>query len=109
MAHKFEKYTYRVTWSEDDGEFIGSCTEFPSLSWLAKTSEETLKGIHSVVKDCIQDMLENGEKIPIPISSRSYSGKFMVRIPPEVHRQLALEAIEAGVSLNRMASAKLAH
>jgi len=109
MAHKFEKYTYRVSWSEEDEEFIGLCSEFPSLSWLAETSEKTLKGIHSVVKECIQDMLKNGEEIPIPISSRSYSGKFMVRIPPEVHRHLALEAIEAGVSLNRIASAKLAH
>ena len=109
MAHKFEKYTYRVTWSEEDEEFIGLCSEFPSLSWLAETSEKTLKGIQSVVKECIQDMLKNGEEIPIPISSRSYSGKFMVRIPPEVHRHLALEAIEAGVSLNRIASAKLAH
>ena len=62
-----------------------------------------------MVKECIEDMLENGEEIPIPISSRNYSGKFMVRIPPEVHRHLALEAIEAGVSLNRIASAKLAH
>ncbi|BCG65385.1 MAG: antitoxin [Methyloprofundus sp.] len=109
MAYKFEKYTYRVTWSEEDEEFVGLCSEFPSLSWLAETSEETLKGIHLVVKGCLEDMLENGEEIPTPISSRSYSGKFMVRIPPEVHRHLALEAIEAGVSLNRIASAKLAH
>jgi predicted HicB family RNase H-like nuclease len=33
----------------------------------------------------------------------------MVRVPPEVHRQLAIEAAESGVSLNRIASAKLAH
>ena len=109
MAQKFEKYTYRVTWSEEDEEFLGLCSEFPSLSWFAETSEKTLKGIHSVVKECIEDMLENGEEVPLPISSRNYSGKFMVRIPPEVHRHLALEAIEAGVSLNRIASAKLAH
>jgi len=109
MAYKFEKYTYRVTWSEEDEEFVGLCSEFPSLSWLAETSEETLRGIHSAVKECLEDMLESGEEIPIPISSRNYSGKFMVRIPPEVHRHLALEAIEAGVSLNRIASAKLSH
>ena len=109
MTHNFEKYTYRVTWSEEDGEFVGLCSEFPSLNWLAETSEETLKGIHLVVKGCLKDMLENGEEIPIPISSRNYSGKFMVRVPPEVHRHLALEALEAGVSLNRIASAKLAH
>ena len=109
MVLEFEKYTYRVTWSEEDNEFVGLCSEFPGLSWLASSSEETLKGIHSVVKDCIADMLNNGEEVPLPISSRNYSGKFMVRVPPEVHRHLALEAIEAGVSLNRIASAKLAH
>ena len=53
-------------------------------------------------------MKKNGEKIPEPISSRKYSGKFMVRVPPEVHRHLAVEAAESGVSLNRLASTKLA-
>jgi predicted HicB family RNase H-like nuclease len=38
---------------------------------------------------------------------RQFSGKFLVRIPPELHRRLTLEAAEAGVSLNRLASAKL--
>jgi len=95
MAHKFEKYTYRVTWSEEDEEFVGLCSEFPGLSWLAETSENTLKGIHAVVKECIEDMLENGEEIPIPISSRNYNGKCMIRIPTEEHRDLALEAIDA--------------
>jgi predicted HicB family RNase H-like nuclease len=68
-----------------------------------------LKGIRSVVSDCAKDMIENSEDIPKPIAIRQYSGKFMVRIPPEVHRQLAMEAAESGVSLNRLASAKLAH
>ena len=43
-----------------------------------------------------------------PLSDRKYSGKFMVRVPPEVHRQLTIEAQEQKVSLNRLISAKLA-
>jgi len=43
------QYTYRVTWSEDDGEYVGLCAEFPSLSWLAETPELALHGIHKVV------------------------------------------------------------
>jgi predicted HicB family RNase H-like nuclease len=31
----------------------------------------------------------------------------MVRIPPDLHRRLALEAAESGVSLNRLAADKL--
>jgi predicted HicB family RNase H-like nuclease len=95
-------------WSEEDEEFAGTCAEFPSLSWLKSTPEAALKGIRSLVKSVVQDMKENGEKIPEPISSRKYSGKFMVRVPPEVHRHLAVEAAESGVSLNRLASTKLA-
>jgi predicted HicB family RNase H-like nuclease len=104
-----DKYTYRITWSEEDGEFIGLCTEFPGLSWLAVNADSALKGIRTIVKQCVEDMLGNSEEIPKPIATRKYSGKFMVRIPPEMHRTLATEAAEAGVSLNRLASAKLAH
>jgi predicted HicB family RNase H-like nuclease len=109
MISETDKYTYRVTWSDEDGEFVGLCAEFSKLSWLAASPEDALKGIRSVVNDCTKDMIENGEDIPRPIATRQFSGKFMVRIPPEVHRQLATEAAESGVSLNRIASAKLAH
>ena len=109
MIPESDKYTYCVMWSEEDEEFVGLCAEFPSLSWLASTSEKALKGIRAVVKDCIADMTKENEDIPSPISMRNFSGKFMVRIPPEVHRHLAVEAAESGVSLNRIASAKLAH
>ena len=54
-------------------------------------------------------MKNNNEEIPIPISIKKYSGKFMVRIPPNTHRNLALEAAEEGISLNRLASTKLAY
>ena len=102
-----DRYTYRVIWSEEDNEYVGLCAEFPGLSWLASTPEEALKGIRQVVADVVSDMEKNGETIPTPIATRKYSGKFMVRIPPETHRRLVLEAAEAGVSLNRLASEKL--
>ena len=108
MILETDKYTYRITWSDEDGEFVGLCAEFPSLSWLSVDPEEALKGVRTLVKDVVKEMVQSGETFPSPISSRQYSGKFMVRVPPEVHRHLALEAAESGVSLNRLASAKLA-
>ena len=109
MVLESDKYTYRVLWSEEDEEFIGLCAEFPGLSWLASSSEKALKGIRAVVKEAVADMKKNKETIPLPLTARKYSCKFMVRVPPEVHRHLAIEAAESGVSLNRIASAKLAH
>jgi predicted HicB family RNase H-like nuclease len=102
-----DRYTYRVTWSEEDNEYVGLCVEFPGLSWLETLPEKALKGIRQVVSQAIVDMEESGETMPEPISIKRYSGKFMVRIPPELHRHLALEAAEAGISLNRLASDKL--
>ncbi len=109
MAKKDDKYTYRVTWSEDDAEYVGLCAEFPILSWLAQTPEAALKGIRKLVGEVVSDMLSNEESIPEPIATKHFSGKFMVRVPPDVHRELAIQAAEAGVSLNRLASAKLSH
>lgn len=107
MAQNNDKYTYRITWSEDDGEYVGLCAEFPSLSWLSDTPEAALKGIRKLVEEVISEMMKSGDKVPEPIAAKHFSGKFMVRVPPDVHRQLAIEAAEAGVSLNRLASAKL--
>ena len=107
MSLKNDRYTYRVTWSEDDSEYVGLCAEFPSLSWLSKTPESALKGIRKVVSEVVEDMQRTGEIVPSAISGKNYSGKFMVRIPPEVHRKLAIQAAESGVSLNRLASSKL--
>jgi predicted HicB family RNase H-like nuclease len=86
---------------------VGLCIELPSLSWLAKSPDDAFQGIRKTVEDAVIDMQNNGETPPAPISGRSFSGKFMVRVPPNVHRALALKAAEQGVSLNRLVSAKL--
>ena len=58
--------------------------------------------------DCVDEMQTNGEPVPEPMADRAYSGKFMVRVPPEMHRALAIRAAEEGVSMNRLVSARLA-
>ncbi|TQC38363.1 type II toxin-antitoxin system HicB family antitoxin [Rhodococcus sp. WS4] len=100
-------YTYRVTWSELDSEFVGTVAEFPSLSWLAETQNEALDGIGTVVREVLGDMASTGERPPVPIADRSYSGTFTVRTSPWVHRALAVEAEEQGVSLNLLVNQKL--
>ena len=103
-----QHYTYRIIWSDEDQEFVGLCAEYPSLSYLAIDDYQALQGIKKLVQDVMKDMEEQGEEIPVPISQRNYSGKFQVRILPELHRKLAIEATEANVSLNRYISNKLA-
>lgn len=107
-TERVERYTYRVVWSEEDQEFVGLCVEFSSLSWLDRSQPRALAGIVRLVGEVVTDMRRAHEPVPVPITTRPYRGEFRVRIPPHLHRRLAIEAAEANVSLNRFVSAKLA-
>ena len=107
MDNAIDRYTYRVTWSEDDQEHVGLCVEFPSLSWLGKTPEKALKGIRALVGGCVKDLRQDNQAVPEPLATKVFSGKFMVRVPPDIHRSLVIQAAEFGVSLNRLISSKL--
>lgn len=106
--NQIDLYTYRIAWSEEDQEHVATCAEFPSISWLAESPEQAIQGIRQVVGECIEDMKANGERVPQPLATKSFSGRFMVRVPPQLHQRLATQAAESGVSLNRLVSHKLA-
>src|SRR5271167_2860113 len=103
-----DHYTYRVSWSDEDQEFVATCAEFPSLSHLAGSQIAAIEGLRALVVDVVADMDASGEAPPEPLAERRFSGEFVTRVPGELHRLLTIEAAEAGVSLNRLVSCKLA-
>ncbi|ROO51159.1 putative HicB family RNase H-like nuclease [Micromonospora sp. Llam0] len=100
-------FTYRVTWSAEDGEFLATCAEFPSLSWLASSQVEALQGLQDLLGEVLADMEEQGEQVPQPFADRNYSGKFNLRVGESLHRELAIRAAEDGMSLNQYVLRKL--
>jgi len=102
-----DHYTYRVRWSTEDQAYIGTVAEMPSMSWIATDQTEAFLNIHNLCVEAVTDMIENGENPPEALADREYSGKFIVRIPPETHRRLVIEAAEQNVSLNRLAASRL--
>ena len=103
-----DHYTYRVSWSPEDREYVATVVEFRFLSWLAPDAAAALLGLRALVAEVVDDLLASGEPVPTPLAERQYSGEFRLRIPPALHRALAIEAAEQGVSLNRLVSAKVA-
>ncbi len=97
-----EHYTYRVFWSPEDKEFVGVCAEFPSLSHLAKKQSDALEGIRDLVVFVVADLAKAKRVIPEPLTTQDYSGNLRVRLPPNLHRSLSVEAAETGRSLNRL-------
>ena len=70
MSRKAGDYSYRVRWSEADKEFVGTCAEFPSLSWLSADQDDARDGIEKVVGEVLQDMLHHHETPPLPSRPR---------------------------------------
>ncbi|MCW6037484.1 hypothetical protein K4A83_14550 [Spirulina subsalsa FACHB-351] len=66
-------YCFRISWSDEDQEYVGLCAEFPSLSYLDEDSIQALVGIQELVDDVIADLQANGEPIPEPISQSKVS------------------------------------
>lgn len=95
-----DHYTYRLAWLAKDAEFIATVVEFPSLSWIAESREGALAGLTSVVEEVLKDMHAEGEEIPAPWDERSFSGKFNLRLGPDLHKRVALEAAERHESMN---------
>lgn len=102
-----DHYTYRLAWSVKEAEFIATVVEFPSLSWVADTREAALEGLTSVVEEVLQDMLAEGEEIPAPWDERTFSGKFNLRLGPDLHKKVALDAAERNESMNTYVIKKL--
>ena len=51
------RYTYRVTWSVEDDQYVATCVELPSLSWLADTQEDALRGLRDLVAEVVRDLI----------------------------------------------------
>lgn len=101
-------YSYRVMWSPEDGEWAGTCLEFPSLSHLDGDPLDALRGIADLVEFAVADLEANGEAVPVPLADRTYSGQFLVRTSADMHRRSTIEATERGISVDKWVNEKLA-
>lgn len=100
---------YPITIHPDpDGGYVAEVEELPGCMTQAETIEEVLKAIEDARRVWIQGTYEMGQDIPLPRDMEEYSGKFMVRIPRSLHRNLIRVAKREGVSLNQYVTTLLA-
>jgi predicted RNase H-like HicB family nuclease len=109
-AYANSPYTVKVE-PQDDGRgiyYVARVVELPTLIMTGETREEALKDLEAVKKEWIQTYLELGNKMPVPLVSRKYSGKIIVRMPPTLHELLTKLAEDEGVSFNQYMVSSLA-
>ncbi|MCF6386500.1 type II toxin-antitoxin system HicB family antitoxin [Mycobacterium sp. MBM] len=101
------EYTYRAMWSPGDRSYIGTCIEFPGLRGRGQTAGEAIAAAENLVNEDVAAAAGTGWVPPKSLTDREYSGRFVLRMSPALHAQLAVEAAEQGVSLNQWVLQKL--
>jgi antitoxin HicB len=89
---------------DEGGGYLARLPQFGVLGIVGdgETKEEALADLAESQKERFQKYLEEGLEIPEPETDPDeYSGRFLVRFPKYLHRELSKAAKENGVSLNQ--------
>ena len=97
-------YIKIVEWSEEDQCFIGSAPPLIGHCCHGGNEAEVCRQLGVIVGEWIALYNKDGKPLPEPSAGRGYSGKFVLRVDPELHRLLAVRAMQAGDSLNSYAA-----
>lgn len=100
-------YLIQPITDESGSYYYGRVLELDGCQSTGATFEEAYKNLLEAMEGWIEVKLEYGDPIPTPVADGGYSGKFVVRIPKSLHRKLAIEAEQEGISLNQYAIYKL--
>ena len=101
-------YIIKPIQDESGAYFHASVLEFDGCQSTGDTFEEAYVGLMEAMEGWIETKLECGFPIPKPMDEEKFSGKFVLRLPRSLHRQLAIEAKKEGISLNQYTLYKLA-
>ncbi len=102
----FDGFTVNV-FLDDDGDWLAHLVELPAVSAFAGSPNEAVKELKEAWEAVKESYRDKGEDIPLAPANRDYSGRFSVRIDKRMHRALAMEAAQAGISLNALVVQKL--
>lgn len=96
--------TYRVTWSAEDNAYVGSCAEFPALSWLDVDQSKAFSGIVDLVAEIVAEMISQNETVPTPCSAKNMAHlateQINIRITADIKKVLEQAANLLGISVS---------
>ena len=102
---EYKGYQARIEYDDEDGIFVGHIAGISAIVGFHGESVAELKSaFHAAVDDYLDHCEEKGILPQLP-----YSGRVMLRIPPEVHARAAMQAQASGKSLNQYVADVLTH
>jgi predicted HicB family RNase H-like nuclease len=96
-----KRYLKIVEWSVEDQCYVGSAPPLIGQSCHGSSEAEVLAQLQAIVEEWVETLMKEGRPLPASTANRKFSGKFVVRLSPEIHRKVALKAMARGDSLNQ--------
>lgn len=103
------RYLKVVEWSAADNAFVGSAPPIIGHCCHGETEAEVVGKLTLIVEEWVEILLRDGTPLPEPSAGKTFSGKFLVRVSPELHRKAALKAMARGESLNQFVAEAIAN
>ncbi len=94
------RYLRVVEWSDEDGCFVGSAPPMIGQCCHGRDEAKVYAELCQIVEEWVAILDKDGTPLPEPLNTKKFSGKFVLRLEPALHRRLAAKAIAAGESLN---------
>lgn len=101
-SEKKDKYMKVVEWSEKDECYVGSAPGLILGGVHGKNEAKVFEELCEVVDEAICLLEKEGRPLPAPTADKKYSGKILLRIPPDLHKSIAIKALQEGESLNKL-------
>lgn len=109
LKAKAAQYTKLVEWSDEDDCFVGSAPPIIGPCCHGDDEAKVYAELCRIVEEWIELLEKEGTPLPMPLGKVSdFSGKFVLRLEPAMHRRLAAKALAAGESLNNFCVKQLA-
>lgn len=106
-AELARRYLKLVEWSDKDGCFVGSAPPIIGPCCHGKAEAEVMAQLATIVEEWVEVMQREGHPLPPGTAGKKYSGQFVVRVAPELHKKASLKALARGESLNQFVAAAL--
>ena len=100
IKERAARYTKFVEWSDEDRCFIGRCPELMLGGVHGRNEAKVYVELCDAVEEMVGLLHKDGHGLPEPLGAKKFSGKFILRVEPALHRRLAAKALAAGESLN---------
>lgn len=102
-----KNYIKIVEWSDEDQCYVGTAPGLLLGGVHGKNQKKVFEELCQVVDEVIHLYKKEGKNLPEPIASKKYTGKILLRITPDLHKNLAIEAYQKDVSINGLIESQL--